>query len=60
MVLGLVSAVQSRRGDRLSSAKRNMHSVLDNTHVVSDYLEAEMNWGAVLCPFAPDNVPGAT
>ena len=37
MVLGSVSAVQSRRGDRLSSAKRNMHSVLDNTTLASGW-----------------------
>ena len=31
---------------------------MDNAHVVSDYLEAEMSRGAVLGPFAPDVVPG--
>ena len=44
--------------ERLSSAKKNMYSVVDNAHVVSDYLEAEMSRGAVLGPFAPDAVPG--
>ena len=43
--------------DSLSSAKRNMHSVTDNAHIVSDYLEAEMSRGAVLGPFAPEDVP---
>ena len=42
----------------LSSAKKNMHSVVDNAPVVSDYLEAEMSRGAVLGPFAPDAMPG--
>ena len=35
-----------------------MHSALDNTHVASNYLEAEMSWGVVLGLFAPDKVPG--
>ena len=38
-----------------------MHSVLDNAHVVSDYLEADMRWGTYTCgfgPLAPDVVPG--
>ena len=35
-----------------------MHSVLDNAHVISDYLEDEMSHGVVLGAFAPDDVPG--
>ena len=35
-----------------------MHSVSDNAHVVSDYLEAEKSRGAVLGAFASDDVPG--
>lgn len=41
----------------LSSAKKNMYSTQDHPQVVRDYLRDELTRGAVLGPFAPEEVP---
>lgn len=41
----------------LSSARKNMHSAMDNPKVVSDYIEAELLRGVLLGPFAHSEVP---